>query len=60
MSGPKDTTIGAFWRMVWQEDVRTVIMTTGLMEGTKQKCARYWPQGNVMETPPLCGCIDLQ
>jgi len=42
--GPKDTTIPHFWRMVWQEDVRTIIMTTGLMEGTKQKCARYWPQ----------------
>lgn len=42
--GPKDTTIGSFWRMVWQEDVRAIVMTTGLMEGTKQKCARYWPQ----------------
>jgi len=41
--GPKDTTIDSFWRMVWQEDVRTIIMTTGLMEGPKEKCARYWP-----------------
>jgi protein tyrosine phosphatase len=41
--GPKDTTLSHFWRMVWLEDCRTIVMVTGLMEGQKQKCARYWP-----------------
>ena len=41
--GPKETTLSHFWRMIWQEDCRTIVMVTGLMEGTKQKCARYWP-----------------
>ena len=41
--GPKETTLSHFWRMVWQEDCRAIVMVTGLMEGTKQKCARYWP-----------------
>lgn len=41
--GPKPETVIAFWRMIWQENVRAIVMVTGLMEGTKQKCARYWP-----------------
>jgi len=41
--GPKDTTISHFWRMIWQEDVRAIVMVTGLVEGPKEKCARYWP-----------------
>jgi len=41
--GPKDKTLGHFWRMIWQEDVRAIVMVTGLMEDSKQKCARYWP-----------------
>jgi receptor-type tyrosine-protein phosphatase R len=42
--GPKPETVVAFWRMIWQEDVRAIVMVTGLMEGHKQKCARYWPE----------------
>jgi protein tyrosine phosphatase len=30
--------------MIWQEEVRAIVMVTGLMEGKKQKCARYWPE----------------
>jgi protein tyrosine phosphatase len=41
--GPKPETVVAFWRMIWQEDVRAIVMVTGLMEGHKEKCARYWP-----------------
>ena len=42
--GPKPETVVAFWRMIWQENARAIVMVTGLMEGTKQKCARYWPE----------------
>lgn len=42
--GPKPETVVAFWRMIWQENVRALVMVTGLMEGEKQKCARYWPE----------------
>ena len=33
--GPKKTTIGDFWRMVWQEDIRMIAMLTKLEEGLK-------------------------
>eukprot|EP00039_Didymoeca_costata_P017065 m.313533 g.313533 ORF g.313533 m.313533 type:complete len:741 (-) comp16491_c1_seq1:18-2240(-) len=42
--GPKATTIGHFWRMIWEKNVRAIVMVTALKEGKKEKCARYWPR----------------
>ncbi|VDM41357.1 unnamed protein product, partial [Toxocara canis] len=41
--GPLDETISDFWRMVYQEEVRTILMLTKTVEDTKIKCAQYWP-----------------
>lgn len=41
--GPKVDCVIPFWRMLWQERVKIVIMVTGLVENKKQKCTRYWP-----------------
>ncbi|XP_061170764.1 receptor-type tyrosine-protein phosphatase alpha-like [Saccostrea echinata] len=41
--GPKPKTIGDFWQMIWQEDVSVIVCLTNLKEGTKNKCAQYWP-----------------
>ena len=32
-----------FWRLVWQERPRTIVMVTNLKEGNKKKCEQYWP-----------------
>ena len=37
------TTIVDFWRMVWQEGARVVVMITNEVERGRNKCARYWP-----------------
>nr|XP_022308872.1 uncharacterized protein LOC111114722 isoform X2 [Crassostrea virginica] len=44
--GPKPNTLGDFWRMIWQQDVTTIVMLTNLKEGDKIKCTQYWPNGN--------------
>lgn len=42
--GCLSTTVFQFWSMIWQEDVRIIIMTTKEIERGKMKCERYWPE----------------
>nr|XP_022297976.1 uncharacterized protein LOC111107204 isoform X9 [Crassostrea virginica] len=41
--GPLPTTVDDFWRMVWELDVRVILMACKEVEIGKKKCARYWP-----------------
>ena len=41
--GPLDETVEDFWRMVWQECVLVIAMTTKVIEQRKLKCSQYWP-----------------
>ncbi|XP_022111477.1 receptor-type tyrosine-protein phosphatase alpha-like isoform X2 [Acanthaster planci] len=41
--GPTSSTVGDFWRMVWQLKVDKIIMLTNLTEGGEVKCHQYWP-----------------
>lgn len=47
--GCLSTTVYQFWSMIWQEDVRIIIMTTKEIERGKVKCERYWPDLNKTE-----------
>lgn len=55
--GPKQNTLADFWLMIWQEDVKQVIMLTNLMEGIKWKCVQYWPN---LQTTMECGSFTIQ
>nr|XP_022305246.1 receptor-type tyrosine-protein phosphatase epsilon-like isoform X2 [Crassostrea virginica] len=44
--GPKQNTVDDFWKMIWQEDVDSIVMLTNLKEGDKVKCYKYWPGRN--------------
>ncbi|XP_076472570.1 tyrosine-protein phosphatase non-receptor type 11-like [Babylonia areolata] len=35
-----------FWRMVWQDNSRVIVMTTKEVERGKSKVAKYWPDEN--------------
>ena len=44
--GPGDATMPLFWEMIWQQDVRVIVMLTNLVEGGgfhAVKCSMYWP-----------------
>ncbi|XP_052337898.1 receptor-type tyrosine-protein phosphatase V-like isoform X5 [Oncorhynchus keta] len=47
--GPLHSTIADFWRMVWEQNVRIIIMVTALKQKDMVLCDEYWPmeQGTV-------------
>lgn len=48
--GCQQGTVNDFWRMVWQENCRVIVMTTKEVERGKNKCYKYWPdKGRIMQ-----------
>ncbi|KAJ2822929.1 hypothetical protein GGI24_003806 [Coemansia furcata] len=41
--GPLKHSAGDFWRMVWEQQVRAVVMLANPVEKLQNKCAVYWP-----------------
>ncbi|TVY40574.1 Tyrosine-protein phosphatase [Lachnellula occidentalis] len=40
--GPLPTTFGDFWSVIWDYDVRVIVMLTAEKEGGQLKCDPYW------------------
>ncbi|CAH0002029.1 unnamed protein product [Clonostachys byssicola] len=42
--GPLPTTFEDFWSVVWEQDVRVIVMLTAESEGGQLKCHSYWKE----------------
>ncbi|GMR63156.1 hypothetical protein PMAYCL1PPCAC_33351 [Pristionchus mayeri] len=40
---PLDGTVTDFWRMIWEQDIRVVVMLSNLVERGRVQSAKYWP-----------------
>ncbi|KAJ2618129.1 phosphotyrosine-specific ptp2-like protein [Coemansia sp. RSA 1365] len=54
--GPLPATVVDFWRMVWEEHTRVIVMLTTEFENGRPKCHRYWPphEGEASMYGDLC------
>nr|XP_022299957.1 receptor-type tyrosine-protein phosphatase T-like isoform X2 [Crassostrea virginica] len=55
--GPKQHTVNDFWAMIWQENITQIVMLTGLIEGGKVKCSKYWPDLGIEKE---CGNMKIR
>ncbi|XP_053174088.1 tyrosine-protein phosphatase non-receptor type 18, partial [Scomber japonicus] len=42
--GPLSNTVIDFWRMIWQHDVKVIVMACRVIEMGKKKCQCYWAE----------------
>ena len=48
--GPLPATRNSFWKMIWEYDVKLIIMISGIKEGGKIKCDQYFPLDGSLTT----------
>nr|CAD7437443.1 unnamed protein product [Timema bartmani] len=56
---PLQSTITDFWRMVWEQQTRVILMLTDLVEDGKEKCADYLPPSEVTDCHRLFGDFQV-
>lgn len=56
---PLENTILDFWRMIWEQNSRVIIMATDLTENGIEKCAEYLPPSFVIDNHVTFGDFNI-
>ncbi|XP_014603169.1 PREDICTED: receptor-type tyrosine-protein phosphatase F [Polistes canadensis] len=56
---PLDTTVTDFWRMIWEQQSKVIIMLTDLVENGVEKCTEYIPPSEVTDCHRLYGDFQV-
>lgn len=54
-----DTTVTDFWRMIWEQQSKVIIMLTDLFENGVEKCTEYIPPSEVTDCHRLYGDFQV-
>ncbi|XP_076758884.1 uncharacterized protein LOC143428096 isoform X2 [Xylocopa sonorina] len=52
---PMETTVTDFWRMIWEQQCKVIIMLTDLVENGVEKCTEYIPPSEITDCHRLYG-----
>lgn len=56
---PMENTINDFWRMIWEQNSKVIIMATDLSESGVEKCAEYLPPSVVLDNNRTFGDFQV-
>lgn len=57
--GPLPNTVCDFWRMVWEQNSRIIVMLTKEIESGRVKCVKYWPDKDMLYDGIKVVCDDI-
>ncbi|XP_066252310.1 uncharacterized protein [Euwallacea similis] len=57
--GPMQNTMDDFWRMVWEQQAKVILMLTHLVENGLEKCVDYLPLSEVLECSRMFGDFQV-
>ncbi|CAH1977214.1 unnamed protein product [Acanthoscelides obtectus] len=56
---PMQNTVDDFWRMIWEQQVKVVLMITHLFENGVEKCVDYLPPSEVLDCHRVFGDFQI-
>ncbi|XP_043265343.1 uncharacterized protein LOC122404971 isoform X2 [Colletes gigas] len=56
---PMESTITDFWRMIWEQQCKVIIMLTDLVENGVEKCTEYIPPSEITDCHRLYGDFQV-